>query len=234
MRIDLVVVNLYPDSAFFQRAHHLRSEILEMIHGRDWEITFLVAWLVAEVRSVLISDTARHYVGGILRHAHALCAFVAPTTNSYRRLVPGYEAPINIVYSQRNRSAAVRIPMYSPSEKSKRLEFRTPDPSCNPYYAFAAMLMAGLDGIANKTEPPPPIDKNLYDLPPQEATKVKSMPGSLDEALRALEEDHAFLLKGDVFTRDVIETWIAYKREKELDAIRLRPHPHEFALYFDI
>jgi glutamine synthetase len=182
----------------------------------------------------LISDTARHYIGGILRHAHALCAFVAPTTNSYRRLVPGYEAPINIVYSQRNRSAAVRIPMYSPSEKSKRLEFRTPDPSCNPYYAFAAMLMAGLDGIANKTEPPPPIDKNLYDLPPQEAKKVKSMPGSLDEALRALEEDHAFLLKGDVFTRDVIETWIAYKREKELDAIRLRPHPHEFALYFDI
>ena len=182
----------------------------------------------------LISDTARHYIGGILRHAHALCAFVAPTTNSYRRLVPGYEAPINIVYSQRNRSAAVRIPMYSPSEKSKRLEFRTPDPSCNPYYAFAAMLMAGLDGIANKTEPPQPIDKNLYDLPPQEAKKVKSMPGSLDEALRALEEDHAFLLKGDVFTRDVIETWIAYKREKELDAIRLRPHPHEFALYFDI
>ena len=173
-------------------------------------------------------------VGGVLQHAHALCAFVAPTTNSYRRLVPGYEAPINIVYSQRNRSAAVRIPMYSPSEKSKRLEFRTPDPSCNPYYAFAAMLMAGLDGIANKIEPPPPIDKNLYDLPPKEAAKVKSMPGSLDEALHALEEDHAFLLKGDVFTRDVIETWLAYKREKELDAIRLRPHPHEFALYFDI
>ena len=182
----------------------------------------------------LISDTARHYIGGILQHAHALCAFVAPTTNSYRRLVPGYEAPINIVFSQRNRSAAVRIPMYSPSEKSKRIEFRTPDPSCNPYYAFAAMLMAGLDGIANRTEPPPPIDKNLYDLPPQEAAKVKSMPGSLDEALHALESDHAFLLKGDVFTRDVIETWLAYTREKELDAIRLRPHPHEFTLYFDI
>jgi len=124
--------------------------------------------------------------------------------------------------------------MYSPSEKSKRLEFRTPDPSCNPYYAFAAMLMAGLNGIANKMDPPPPIDKNLYDLPPQEAAKVKSMPGSLDEALHALQEDHAFLLKGDVFTRDVIETWIAFKREKELDAIRLRPHPHESALYFDI
>jgi glutamine synthetase len=182
----------------------------------------------------LISDKARHYIGGILKHAHALCGLVAPTTNSYRRLVPGYEAPINIVYSQRNRSAAVRIPMYSTSEGSKRLEFRTPDPSCNPYFSFAAMLMAGLDGIANKIEPPDPIDKDLYDLPPKEAAKVKSMPGSLDQSLDALEKDHTFLLKGDVFTKDVIETWLEYKRKKELDAIRLRPHPYEFALYFDI
>jgi len=182
----------------------------------------------------LISESARHYIGGILKHAHALCGFVAPTTNSYRRLVPGYEAPINIVYSQRNRSAAVRIPMYSASEGSKRLEFRTPDPSANPYFAFPAMLMAGLDGIANKIEPPDPIDKDLYDLPPQEAAKVKSMPGSLDQSLDALEQDHAFLLKGDVFTKDVIETWLSYKRKKEVDAIRLRPHPYEFALYFDI
>ncbi len=182
----------------------------------------------------LISDTARHYVGGLLKHAHALCGFIAPTTNSYRRLVPGYEAPINLVYSQRNRSACVRIPMYSKSEKAKRLEFRTPDPSCNPYYSFAAQLMAGLDGVRNKIEPPKPIDKDLYELEPEEAAKVKSMPGSLDQTLDALEKDHDFLLKGDVFTRDVIETWLEYKRKKELDAIRLRPHPYEFALYFDI
>jgi glutamine synthetase len=182
----------------------------------------------------LISETARHYIGGILKHAAALCGLVAPTTNSYRRLVPGYEAPINIAYSQRNRSAAMRIPMYSPNENAKRLEFRTPDPSCNPYYAFSAMLMAGLDGIANRIEPPPPVDKDLYDLPPQEAAKIKSMPGSLEESLRALEDDRAFLLKGDVFTPDVIETWLAYKRKKELDPVRLRPHPHKFALYFDI
>src|SRR5216117_1483611 len=182
----------------------------------------------------LLSDTARHYIGGLLRHAHALCGFIAPTTNSYRRLVPGYEAPINLVYSARNRSACVRIPMYSTSEKAKRLEFRTPDPSCNPYFAFPAMLMAGLDGIRNKTEPPKPIDKNLYELEPEEAAKVKSMPGSLDQALDALEKDHEFLLRGDVFTKDVIETWLEYKRKKEVDAMRLRPHPHEFALYFDI
>lgn len=182
----------------------------------------------------LISETARHYIGGLLKHADALCAFIAPTTNSYRRLVPGYEAPINLAYSQRNRSACVRIPMYSTSEKAKRLEFRTPDPSCNPYYAFSAMLMAGLDGVMNKIEPPPPIDKDLYELPPEEAAEVKSMPGSLDQALDALERDHAFLLKGDVFTKDVIETWLKYKRTKEVDAIRLRPHPYEFALYFDI
>jgi glutamine synthetase len=181
-----------------------------------------------------ISETARHYIGGLIKHAHALCAFIAPTTNSYRRLVPGYEAPINLVYSARNRSACVRIPMYSQSEKAKRLEFRTPDPSCNPYFAFPAMLMAGLDGVKNKIEPPKPIDKDLYELPPEEAAKVKSMPGSLDQALDALEKDHDFLLKGDVFTNDVIETWLEYKRKKEVDAIRLRPHPYEFALYFDI
>jgi len=182
----------------------------------------------------LTSDMARHYIGGLIKHAHALCAFIAPTTNSYRRLVPGYEAPINLVYSQRNRSACVRIPMYFKSEKSKRLEFRTPDPSCNPYFSFAAQLLAGLDGVKNKIEPPPPIDKDLYELEPEEAAKVKSMPGSLDQALDALEKDHDFLLKGDVFTQDVIDTWIEYKRKKEVDAIRLRPHPYEFALYFDI
>jgi len=182
----------------------------------------------------LISDAARHYIGGILKHADALCGLVAPTTNSYRRLVPGYEAPINLVYSQRNRSACVRIPVYTKSEKAKRLEFRTPDPSCNPYYSFAAQLMAGLDGIRNKIEPPKPIDKDLYELEPEEAAKVKSVPGSLEEVLDALERDHDFLLRGDVFTKDVIETWIKYKRTKEVDAIRLRPHPYEFALYFDI
>ena len=182
----------------------------------------------------LISETARHYIGGLLKHAHALCGFIAPTTNSYRRLVPGYEAPINLIYSARNRSACVRIPMYSSSEKAKRLEFRTPDPSCNPYLAFPAMLMAGLDGVRNKIEPPKPIDKDLYELEPHEAAKVKSMPGSLDQALDALEKDHDFMLKGDVFTKDLIETWLEYKRKKEVDAIRLRPHPYEFALYFDI
>ncbi|MFQ5917049.1 MAG: type I glutamate--ammonia ligase [Candidatus Binatia bacterium] len=182
----------------------------------------------------LISDTARHYIGGILKHADALCGLVAPTTNSYRRLVPGYEAPINLVYSQRNRSACVRVPVYTTSEKAKRLEFRTPDPSCNPYYSFAAQLMAGLDGIMNKIEPPEPIDKDLYELEPEAAAKVKSIPATLDQVLDALEQDHDFLLKGDVFTKDVIETWLKYKRTKEIDAIRLRPHPYEFALYFDI
>ena len=182
----------------------------------------------------LLSETARHYIGGLLKHADALCAFIAPTTNSYRRLVPGYEAPINLAYSQRNRSACVRIPTYSTSEKARRLEFRTPDPSCNPYYAFPAMLMAGLDGVTNKIEPPPPIDKDHYELEPEEAAKVKSMPGSLELALDALERDHDFLLKGDVFTKDVIETWLTYKRKREVDAIRLRPHPYEFALYYDI
>jgi glutamine synthetase len=182
----------------------------------------------------LISDTARHYIGGILKHADALCAFIAPTTNSYRRLVPGYEAPINLVYSQRNRSACVRIPMYSSSEAAKRLEFRTPDPSCNPYYAFAAMLMAGLDGVENNIEPPEPMDKDLYDLEPEERKGVRSVVGSLEAALEALEQDHDFLTKGDVFTQDVIDTWLTYKREREVDAIKLRPHPYEFALYYDV
>ena len=182
----------------------------------------------------LISQTAKYYIGGLLKHAYALCGFIAPTTNSYRRLVPGYEAPINLVYSQRNRSACIRIPMYTKHEKAKRLEFRSPDPSCNPYLAFSAMLMAGLDGIENKIEPPEPIDKDLYELEPEEAAKVKSLPGTLEAALDALEADHKFLLKGEVFTPDLIDTWLTYKRKKEVDAIRLRPHPYEFALYFDI
>jgi glutamine synthetase len=161
-------------------------------------------------------------------------AFCAPTTNSYKRLVPGYEAPVNLAMSQRNRSAAARIPMYSESPHAKRVEFRCPDPSANPYLAFAAMLMAGLDGIERHIDPGEPLDKNIYDLPPEEARKVQQVPGSLDESLRALEEDHAFLLKGDVFTRDVIEIWIDYKRKREIDPVRLRPHPWEFYLYFDI
>jgi glutamine synthetase len=170
----------------------------------------------------------------ILKHAPALLAFCAPTTNSYRRLVPGYEAPINLIYSQRNRSAAVRIPLYSRSEKAKRIEVRFPDPTANGYLAFSALLMAGLDGIQNKITPPGPLDKDLYDLPAEDLAKVAKTPGSLGEVLDALEKDHDFLLKGDVFTRDVIEVWLSYKRLKEVDAIRLRPHPWEFALYFDI
>jgi glutamine synthetase len=177
---------------------------------------------------------ALYYIGGILKHAPALLAFCAPTTNSYRRLVPGYEAPINLIYSQRNRSAAVRIPAYSRSEKAKRIEVRFPDPSCNGYLAFSAMLMAGLDGIQNKIVPPGPMDKDLYDLEPEDLAKVAKAPGSLDEVLTALEKDHSFLLKGDVFTKDVIDVWIEYKRLKEVDAIRLRPHPWEYALYYDI
>ena len=180
-----------------------------------------------------LSELGRNYIGGLLTHAWALCALCAPTTNSYRRLVPGYEAPINLVYSQRNRSACCRIPMYSPNPRAKRVEFRTPDPSCNGYLAFAAMLMAGLDGIQNRIDPGRPIDKNLYDLPPAEAKQVKSTPGSLQLALDALEADHAFLCRGDVFTEDVIETWLSYKRKKEVDAIALRPHPYEFHLYYD-
>jgi glutamine synthetase len=181
----------------------------------------------------LLSDTARYYIGGLLKHAPALLAFAAPTTNSYRRLVPGFEAPVNLIYSQRNRSAAVRIPMYSTSPKAKRIEFRCPDPSCNPYLTMAALLMAGIDGIQNKIEPQAPIDKDLYELEAEEAAQVKSTPGSLGEVLEALEADHEFLLRGDVFTRDLIENYIEYKREREVDPVSLRPHPYEFFLYYD-
>lgn len=181
-----------------------------------------------------LSEMALYFIGGILKHAPALIALTNPTTNSFKRLVPGYEAPVNLAYSQRNRSAACRIPVYSSSPKSKRIEFRCPDPSCNPYLAFSAMLMAGLDGIVNKIHPGEPMDKDLYDLSPEELAEIPTTPASLDEALDALEKDHAFLLKGDVFTEDVIETWIDYKRRNEVDAVRLRPHPYEFALYYDI
>src|SRR5215216_6513849 len=181
-----------------------------------------------------VSDLARWYIGGLLKHAAAILAFAAPTTNSYKRLVPGYEAPVNLVYSQRNRSACVRIPVYSKSPKAKRLEFRPPDPSCNPYLAFSAMLMAGLDGVQNRIEPPDPLDKDLYDLPPEDMAKVPQVPGSLDESLAALEADHEFLLAGGVFTQDVIDTWLSYKRENEIDELRLRPHPWEFYMYYDI
>ena len=181
-----------------------------------------------------ISDMARWYIGGLLAHAPSILAFAAPTTNSYKRLVPGYEAPVNLVYSQRNRSAAVRIPLVSKSPKAKRLEFRCPDPSANPYLAFAAMLMAGLDGVQNRIEPPDPMDKDLYDLPPEELAQVPQVPGSLEEALLALESDQDYLLAGGVFTPDLIETWINFKRLKEIDEVRLRPHPWEFYLYYDI
>jgi glutamine synthetase len=181
-----------------------------------------------------LSQTALYAIGGVLKHAPALLAFTNPTTNSYKRLVPGFEAPVNLAYSSRNRSAAVRIPMYSSSEKSKRFEFRCPDPSCNPYLAFSAMAMAGIDGILNKIDPGDPLDKDIYDLPPEELAKVDKTPGSLRVALEALEQDHEFLLKGDVFTTDVIETWINYKMRNEVQALELRPHPWEFALYYDI
>jgi glutamine synthetase len=181
-----------------------------------------------------LSDTALHYVGGILKHAHAIAALTNPTTNSYRRLVPGYEAPVNLAYSSRNRSAAIRISTYSPSPKARRLELRFPDPSCNPYIAFAAMLMAGLDGVQKKIDPGDPLDKDIYALSPEELKDVPRMPASLDEALDALEADHEFLLKGDVFTRDLIEMWLDYKREHEVQAMRLRPTPYEFFLYYDI
>ncbi len=181
-----------------------------------------------------LSDMARHYIGGLLSHAPAVLAFAAPTTNSYRRLVPGYEAPVNLVYSQRNRSAAVRVPVYSKKPAAKRLEFRCPDPTANAYLAFSAMLLAGLDGIQNQIEPPDPVDKDLYDLPPEELAQVPSVPGSLEESLDALEADHDFLLAGDVFTDDLIESWLSYKRENEVDEMRLRPHPHEFYLYYDV
>jgi glutamine synthetase len=180
------------------------------------------------------SEMGMHYIGGILKHARALAAFVAPTMNSYKRLVPGFEAPVNLAYSSRNRSAAVRIPMYSSSPKAKRLECRFPDPSCNGYLAFSAMLMAGLDGIENKIDPGEPLDKDIYALGPEELANIPRLPGSLDEALNCLEEDHQFLLKGDVFTQDVVDRWISYKRENEIDEMRLRPHPYEFYLYYDI
>jgi glutamine synthetase len=181
-----------------------------------------------------LSDIARWYIGGLLKHAPALLAFTNPTVNSYHRLVPGYEAPVNLVYSQRNRSACIRIPITGSNPKAKRIEFRCPDPSSNPYLAFSAMLMAGLDGIKNKIEPPQPVDKDLSELPPDEAADIPQVPASLGEVLDALEADHDFLLEGGVFTPDLIETWIAYKRSAEIDPIRLRPHPHEFELYYDI
>ena len=180
-----------------------------------------------------LSKTALHFIGGILKHARSLCAFTNPTTNSYRRLVPGFEAPVNLAYSSRNRSAAIRIPMYSPSPKAKRVECRFPDPSCNGYIAFAALLMAGIDGIQNKTDPGSPLDKDIYGLTPEELKDVPSTPGSLGEALDELRKNHAFLLKGDVFTQDVIDTWIEYKVEHEVNNIKLRPVPGEFELYFD-
>jgi glutamine synthetase len=180
-----------------------------------------------------LSDMAMHALGGILRHAPAILAITNPTTNSYKRLVPGYEAPVNLAYSQRNRSASCRIPMYSASPKTKRIEFRCPDPSCNPYLAFAAILLAAIDGIQNKLHPGEPLDRDIYDMPPEELANVPKAPGSLDEALDALERDCDFLLRGDVFTDDVIATWLKWKREKEIAPLRLRPHPYEFCLYFD-
>ncbi len=182
----------------------------------------------------LMSQMGLHYIGGLLKHAPALMALIAPTTNSYRRLVPGYEAPVNLVFSQRNRSAAARIPVYSKSPKAKRVEFRPPDPSCNPYLAFAALLMAGLDGVENKIDPGEPVDKDIYELPPAEAARIRTVPSSLEQALATLEADHQFLLKGGVFTQDLLDEWIDFKRYKEADQIRLRPHPYEFYLYSDV
>jgi glutamine synthetase len=181
-----------------------------------------------------LSDEALWAIGGIMKHCKALCAITNPTTNSYKRLVPGFEAPINLAYSSRNRSAAIRLPMYSGSPKAKRIEFRTPDPSCNGYLAFSAIAMAMIDGIQNKLDPGDPMDKNIYDLPPEELAQMESAPGTLEEALSALKGDHEFLLKGDVFTKDVIEHWIDYKMENEVKPVISRPHPHEFYLYFDI
>ncbi len=181
-----------------------------------------------------LSDIARWYIGGLLKHAPSLLAFTNPSVNSYRRLVPGYEAPVNLVYSARNRSACIRIPVTGNSPKAKRVEFRVPDPSSNPYLAFAAMLMAGIDGIQNRIEPPEPVDKDLYELPPEEHAQIQQVPGSLDAVLDRLEADHDFLTQGDVFTPDLIETWIAYKRAHEIDPVRLRPTPHEFELYYDV
>jgi glutamine synthetase len=181
-----------------------------------------------------LSDTARWYIGGLLAHAPAVLAFTNPTMNSYHRLVPGFEAPVNLVYSQRNRSACIRIPITGSNAKAKRLEFRVPDPSSNPYLAFSAMMMAGLDGIKNKIEPAAPVDKDLYELPPDEAADIPQVPSSLEGVLLALEADNDFLTEGNVFTPDLIETWVDYKRSNEIDPIRLRPHPHEFEMYYDI
>jgi glutamine synthetase len=181
-----------------------------------------------------VSQLCLHYIGGILKHAPALAAFTNPSTNSYKRLTPGFEAPVLLAYSSRNRSAGIRIPMYSPSPKAKRIEVRFPDPACNPYLSFAAMLMAGLDGIENKINPGEPAEKDLYDLEAKEAAKIRTMPGSLDEALNNLEKDHKFLLKGGVFSEDLIEAWIGYKRTREVDTMRLRPHPYEYFLYYDV
>lgn len=181
-----------------------------------------------------LSQMAKYGIGGLIKHAPSLLAFTNPTTNSYKRLVPGFEAPVNLAYSRSNRSAAIRIPMYSPSPASKRLEFRCPDPACNPYLAMSAILMAVLDGIQNRIDPGEPLDKDIYDLPPEELAKVKQTPGSLREVLNALRDDHEYLLKGDVFTQDVIDRWYSYKMEKEVQAIDLRPHPWEFAMYYDI
>ncbi len=181
-----------------------------------------------------VSQMCLYYIGGILKHAHAIAAFTNPITNSYKRLTPGFEAPVNLAYSSRNRSASIRIPMYSQSPKAKRIEVRFPDPACNPYFAFSAMLMAGLDGIENKIDPGPSVDQNLYALTEAEAAKIPTMPGSLDQSLAALEADNAFLLKGGVFTEELLQTWVTYKREKEIDPLRLRPHPYEFFLYYDI
>lgn len=180
-----------------------------------------------------LSETALYYIGGVIKHAKALAAITNPTTNSYRRLVPGFEAPINLAYSSRNRSASIRIPITGPSPKTRRIEVRFPDPSCNPYLAFAAMMMAGLDGIQNKIHPGDPLDKDIYSLPPEESKNIPQMPGDLDEALKALEKDHEFLLRGDVFTKDLIDEWLDFKVTKELNPIRMRPTPHEFVLYFD-
>ena len=181
-----------------------------------------------------LSEMALYFIGGLLKHASSLLAFTNPTTNSYKRLVPGFEAPVNLAYSQRNRSAAVRIPLYSASPKAKRVEFRCPDPSANPYLAFAAILMAGLDGITNRIDPGDPLDKNIYDMAPEELKNVPSTPESLSAALRALADDHEYLLKGDVFTEDVINTWINYKFDKEIKPMALQPHPFEFNLYYDV
>jgi glutamine synthetase len=190
--------------------------------------------LFAGSRYAGLSEMALYALGGLLRHAPALCAITNPTTNSYKRLVPGYEAPVNLAYSSRNRSAAIRIPVYSRHQRTKRLEYRLPDGSCNPYLAFAAILMAMLDGIKNKMDPGQALDKDIYDLDPEELAEVPKTPGSLEEALRCLKKDHAFLTYGDVFTEDVIDTWIWYKYEKEVEAIRQRPHPYEFTLYYDL